>query len=169
MTTAGAASCQSPSDPIADIHDYSDNHPMPPLGHIVGLIAAKLLSLVGIIALIAGLALIAIGIPAGWLAWSGALLSITAFATLHVLDRGTRAALDRSTQEALTTIYMPLLNEGTDVWRPVEAMKITDLGYMVTQPEPAEEQWAFQPGHILTCEERQLDDGLRLVAVAKAT
>jgi hypothetical protein len=64
---------------------------------------------------------------------------------------------------------MPLLNDGTDVWRPVEAMKITNLGYMVTQPRPAEEEWAFQPGHILRCEERQLSDGPKLVAVAKAT
>jgi hypothetical protein len=143
---------------------------MPRVGHLfVGLLGAKLLTLVGIIALVSGLSLIAFGIPAGWLAWSGALLSITALATFLLLARGTRAALNRSTEEALTTIYMPLLNEGTDVWRPVEAMKITALGYMVTQPQPAEEEWAFQPGYILRCEERQLSDGPKLVAVAKAS
>jgi hypothetical protein len=64
---------------------------------------------------------------------------------------------------------MPLLNEGTDVWRPVEAMKIGELGYMVTENAPPDEEWAFQPGHILRCERRQLNGGTHLVAVAKAT
>jgi hypothetical protein len=136
---------------------------------LIGLLGAKLLTSVGIIALASGLALMAFGIPADWLAWSGALLSITALATFLLLARRTRAVTNRSTEEALTTIYMPLLNEGTDVWRPVDAMKITNLGYMVTQPQPADEEWAFQPGHILRCEERQLNDGPKLVAVAKAT
>ena len=64
---------------------------------------------------------------------------------------------------------MPLLNEGTDVWRPVEAMKIGELGYMVTENTPPDEEWAFQPGHILRCELRQLNGGTHLVAVARAT
>ncbi len=64
---------------------------------------------------------------------------------------------------------MPLLNEGTEVWRPVEAMKITDLGYMVTENAPPDEEWAFHPGHILRCEERLVSEGTHLVAVAKAT
>jgi hypothetical protein len=72
-------------------------------------------------------------------------------------------------EESLTTIYMPLLNEGVDVWRPVEAMKVTELGYMVTENAPSDEEWAFQPGHILRCEERQFSGETRLVAVAKAT
>ena len=100
---------------------------------------------------------------------SGELLSVISFAALYVLARWMQPKLDRMAQDGLTTIYMPLLNEGTEVWRPVEAMKITDLGYMVTEPAPPEEDWAFQPGHILRCEERTLRDGIHLVAVAKAT
>jgi len=69
----------------------------------------------------------------------------------------------------MTTIHMPLLNEGADVWRPVEAMKIGEIGYMVTENVPPDEEWAFQPGHILRCEERELSGGVHLVAVAKAT
>jgi hypothetical protein len=134
-----------------------------------GLIAAKVLTLVGGLALILGLLLSGIGIPAAWLAWSGALLASVAFASIHLLARSVQPDLDLMAQEGLTTIYMPLLNEGVDVWRPVEAMKITDLGYMVTENPPPGEEWVFQPGHILRCEERQLSDGRHLVAVTKAT
>lgn len=134
----------------------------------VGLFAAKVLTLVGILALILGLFLSATGTPVAWLAWSGALLSGIAFAALHLLARRVQPDLDCIAQEGLTTIYMPLLNEGVDVWRPVEAMKINDIGYMVTENAPPDEEWAFQPGHILRCEELQLSEGRHLVAVAKA-
>lgn len=143
---------------------------MPSLGRMfVGMFAAKVLTLVGILAVALGLFLTVIGIPAAWLAWSGALLSVLASATLRLLARRMQPQLNRLAEEGLTTIYMPLLNEGVDVWRPVEAMKITDLGSMVTENAPADEEWAFQPGHILRCEERQLSGETQLVAVAKAT
>ena len=138
-------------------------------GALVGIVAAKVLTLVGIAALVLGLILTVSGMPAAWLAWSGVLLSVTAFAASYLIARGMQQELDRGAKEALTTIYMPLLNEGTDVWRPVEAMKITDLGYMVTEAPQPEEEWAFQPGHILRCEERQLSGETLFVAVAKAT
>jgi hypothetical protein len=87
----------------------------------------KALTLVGILALILGLFLTVTGRPAAWLAWSGALLSITALATLHLLARGIQPELNRSAKGGLTTIYMPLLKDGVDVWRPVEAMKSPTL------------------------------------------
>jgi hypothetical protein len=136
---------------------------------IVSLAAAKVLTLFGLFAFVSGLFLMAIGIPAAWLAWSGALLSGISFAASYLLARSAQPDLNRRAQEGLTTIYMPLLNEGVDVWRPVEAMKITDLGYMVTENARIGEEWAFQPGHILQCEERQLSEGRHLVAVSKAT
>ena len=129
----------------------------------------KVLTLVGILAFAVGIVLTITGMPTVWLAWSGAALSVVAFASLFLLGRLMQPALDRMSGESITTIYMPLLKEGTDVWRPVEAMKIADLGYMVTENAPPDEEWAFQPGHILRCEERQLSGGSRLVAVAKAT
>ena len=134
----------------------------------VGIFAAKVLTLVGILAVALGVFLTVTGTPAAWLAWSGALLSVLAFATLRLLARWMQPQLNRLAEEGLTTIYMPLLNDGVDVWRPVEAMKITDLGYLVTENAPADEEWAFQPGSILRCEERQLSGETRLVAVAKA-
>jgi hypothetical protein len=133
------------------------------------LFAAKVLMIACILAVVLGLLLTVTGIPAAWLAWSGALLSVLAFVRLRAFARRTQLQLNNIAEEGLTTIYMPLLNEGVDVWRPVEAIKITDVGYMVTENASADEEWAFQPGHILRCEERDLSGGTHLVAVAKAT
>ncbi|HEU0311193.1 MAG TPA: hypothetical protein VFR36_08255 [Sphingomicrobium sp.] len=135
----------------------------------VAMFAANVLLLVGLAATVLGLALVVAGFPVAWLGWSGAVLTLAAIAARYLLARTMRPALDRMSEDDITTIYMPLLNEGTDVWRPVEAMKIGELGYMVTENAPPEEEWAFQPGHILRCEERQLSGGTHLVAVAKAT
>ena len=135
----------------------------------VAMFAANVLLLVGLAATVLGLALVVVGFPFAWLGWSGAVLTLAAIAARYLLARTMRPALDRMSKEDITTIYMPLVNEGTHVWRPVEAMKIGELGYMVTENAPPEEEWAFQPGHILRCEERKLSGGTHLVAVAKAT
>ena len=131
--------------------------------------AANVLLLVGLVATVLGLALQVLGFSAAWLGWSGGVLTLGAVAARYLLARTMRSALDRMSGEGITTIYMPLLNEGTDAWRPVEAVKITELGYMVTENPQPDEQWAFQPGHILRCEERQLRGESHLIAVAKAT
>lgn len=135
----------------------------------VAMFAASVLLLVGIAAAALGLALLLLGLPAAWLAWSGGMLALGSIAARYLLARTMRPVLNRISAEGITMIYMPLLNDGTDAWRPVEAIKITDLGYMVTENAPPDEEWAFQPGHILRCEEHHLSDGSHLVAVAKAT
>lgn len=66
----------------------------------------------------------------------------------------------------MTTIYMPLLNEGTDVWRPVEADRTFDGHYRVRGDVPTEEVWAFAPGTIVKCEWREFGDDGALVAVS---
>jgi hypothetical protein len=135
----------------------------------VGMFVANIMTLAGIAAVALGLTLVALGVPVVWLAWSGAVLALVGVAARYSLARILRPTSDRIAEEGMTTVYMPLLNEGTDVWRPVEAMKIGELGYMVTQNAPPDEEWAFEPGHILQCEERQSSDGPHLVAVAKLT
>ena len=45
-----------------------------------------------------------------------------------------------------TTIYMPLLNEGTSVWRPVSALLLGEGRFRVTGAPPDDEEWAFSPG-----------------------
>jgi hypothetical protein len=65
----------------------------------------------------------------------------------------------------MATIYMPLVNEGTDVWRPVEAAHVGPDSYLVEGDVPDDEEWMFAPGSIVRCELRTLSLGEHLVAV----
>ena len=49
------------------------------------------------------------------------------------------------------TIYMPLLNEGTTVFRPIEANKLAGDIFLVLGPVPEDEEWEFQPGTKVQC------------------
>jgi hypothetical protein len=64
-------------------------------------------------------------------------------------------------------IYIYLLNEGTDCWRPVDAKRISNncIKIISVNPDPEDENWEFQPGAIVRCEERELSGGRALVAV----
>lgn len=68
----------------------------------------------------------------------------------------------------LCTIMMPLLDEGVDVWRPVEAEVLPDGHYRITteNESPDVERWAFTTGQVVSCDEREFDGALQLVAVA---
>ena len=59
----------------------------------------------------------------------------------------------------MVTIYMPLLNEGVDVWRPVEATQLSADRYRVKGNRPADEEWAFPPGAIVRCERTTFKEG----------
>lgn len=65
------------------------------------------------------------------------------------------------------TIYVPLLNEGTDVWRPVLAFRRSDDLFEIASKndDPEDEVWGFGSGSLVRCESRQLAGGARLVAV----
>ena len=60
----------------------------------------------------------------------------------------------------MVTAYMPLLNEGTNVWRPVQTIKRFDGFYEVASrnDNPEDEEWAFSTGDIVRCEVKELDD-----------
>jgi hypothetical protein len=57
------------------------------------------------------------------------------------------------------TIYMPLLNEGVDVWRPVQAEPRADGTYRVLGPVPETEEWEFAPGSVVRCRSKTLSCG----------
>ena len=134
------------------------------------MVASYVAALAGICLLVLAIALGIIGVrPPLWLPLTGSILTFVGLRGRYLFGQALGRMLHQQSAESLTTIYMPLLNEGTDVWRPVEAMKIGNLGYMVTENAPPDEEWAFQPGLILQCEERRLDGATELVAVAKAT
>jgi hypothetical protein len=64
-----------------------------------------------------------------------------------------------------------LLDEGTDAWRPVDALPLGNSMYRIVSRNqcPEIEKWQFDPGTIVKCESRELSDGSSLVAVSQAT
>jgi len=56
-------------------------------------------------------------------------------------------------------IYVPLLNEGTDVWRPVEAEHVGDDRYRIIQEQSQDEDWPVARGDIVKCESHRFADG----------
>lgn len=59
----------------------------------------------------------------------------------------------------MATIYMPLLNEGVDVCRPVEATPVSQDTYRVQGEMPDSEEWAFRPGTVVRCELKTFSGG----------
>lgn len=69
----------------------------------------------------------------------------------------------------MVTIYMPLLNEGTAVWRPVEATPESNDTYRVEGEMEEDEEWAFVPGSLVRCQLKTFSGGGRgLIAVGDA-
>jgi hypothetical protein len=52
----------------------------------------------------------------------------------------------------MATIYMPLLNEGVNMWRPVEGTPVGSETFRVEGEMPEGEEWAFISGTIVRCE-----------------
>lgn len=70
-----------------------------------------------------------------------------------------------------TTVYVRLLDEGTDVFRPTEAEQRPDGNYKLLPTrdyDPDDEHWEFLPGQVVRCERTKLHGGERLVAIALA-
>ena len=69
------------------------------------------------------------------------------------------------------TIYIYLLDEGTDVWRPVSAERVHDDIYRVTgTPPDGTETWEFATGDTVRCREQSLASGeRRLVTYERVT
>lgn len=69
------------------------------------------------------------------------------------------------------TIYIPLMDEGTDVWRPVSAERVADEIYRVTSTPPDDtETWEFTTGDTVRCREQSFSSGeRRLVAYERFT
>jgi hypothetical protein len=55
------------------------------------------------------------------------------------------------------TIYVPLADEGVDVWAPVEAEAVGDNAFRLPDESPADETWQFPPGTTVVCERRWTD------------
>jgi len=66
------------------------------------------------------------------------------------------------------TIYVRLLDEGTDVYRPVLSKLIDNNIYLIGQRQDNDERWEFEPNEIVEVEEHYFKDGVMgLIAVKK--
>lgn len=82
------------------------------------------------------------------------------------ISLGGRSQMGASATSEQSTIYMPLLDEGVDVWRPVPAERLSADRYLVAGVVPTDESWQFVPGSVVRCEEHVFASGeRRLVAV----
>jgi hypothetical protein len=72
---------------------------------------------------------------------------------------------------AVKRIYVQLLDEGTDCWRPTDGRCVRGMTYEVLvtpKYDPEDESWEFVPGTVVECEYRKLSGGVVLVAVRQA-
>ena len=70
--------------------------------------------------------------------------------------------------EQRVTIYVKLLNEGVDVARPIEAVRLSDEHFrLLPTPDydPEYEEWEFPPSSIVSAERQCWSSGEILVAV----
>lgn len=67
-------------------------------------------------------------------------------------------------------IYVALLDEGVDVWRPVQAERLSGNAYRIlSQPyDRSVEAWQFEPGDVVLCEMVESCEGRILAATRKA-
>ena len=68
----------------------------------------------------------------------------------------------------MTTIYIRLLDEGTEVFRPTSAEPAGDGLFKVlptSNYNPQDEKWEFVPGSLVKCVNRKLEGEEALVAV----
>lgn len=71
-------------------------------------------------------------------------------------------------RDAMVTIYIYLDDEGTPVWRPVQARPLGGMSFRIIGPDPRalEETWEFPLGSVVRCEERTFaGTELELVAI----
>lgn len=63
-------------------------------------------------------------------------------------------------------IYVLLLGEAVEVWRPVKAIYIKDNIYKIIEQyyNREDEKWEFEPGEIVHCELTRTSDGKILIA-----
>ena len=71
----------------------------------------------------------------------------------------------------MNKVYVRLLGEGTTVYRPVRAMRVSDFVFHlqgVDIYDPEDEEWEFPPDSIVVVEERVLEGERVLVATQHA-
>lgn len=70
----------------------------------------------------------------------------------------------------VTQIYVALLDEGVDVWRPVRAKRLGGNTFLIVDEsyDRETESWQFEPGEKVVCEEIASHEGTILAATRRA-
>ncbi len=60
-------------------------------------------------------------------------------------------------------IYVCLLDEGIDAWRPVQAVNTYDNVFQIISenPDPENEKWEFASGSLVRCRSHAFADGTK--------
>jgi hypothetical protein len=68
------------------------------------------------------------------------------------------------------TIYVALLDEGVDVWRPVAARRLSPDRYLILDQgyDRTIERWAFEPGTMVRCRAQDREGSQILIATEAA-
>ena len=69
----------------------------------------------------------------------------------------------------ITQIHVALLDEGVDVWRPIQAEHLEGDTYRIVSQayDRSVESWQFEPGDVVLCEMIDSSDGRILAATRK--
>jgi hypothetical protein len=70
-----------------------------------------------------------------------------------------------------TTIFIGLRDDGTKVWRPVEAKQVGEGVFRIVGRQPEGEHWQFASGSLVHCRQRTFsggENGLVAYELAKA-
>ena len=64
-------------------------------------------------------------------------------------------------------VYVELLDEGTQCWRPTSAVKVSGNVFVLTNEnhDPDTEKWSVLPGSLITIEQQQTTNGSFGVAI----
>jgi len=66
------------------------------------------------------------------------------------------------------TIYVRLLNEGTEVCRPTQGLEVEKGVYEILPTadyDPSDEEWEFPPGTLVRIQRRKAHDGDYFIAI----
>ena len=69
-----------------------------------------------------------------------------------------------------TTVYVGLVDEGTDVWRPTVAYRLSETVYVLSNEnfDADTETWTVAPGSLITVANQETRTGVIPVAVIHA-
>jgi hypothetical protein len=77
--------------------------------------------------------------------------------------------MDLDTKLKMSIIYVRLLGEGVEVYRPVAASMVSTATYILGGADvydPENEEWEFPPGSLVNVQEKTLNGDVVLVAVS---